>query len=117
MRILVVDDDPSVAEVLAASVRADHHEALVALDAAEALNILESVPIDGVVLDIVMPDMGGLAALSRIRSRHPMLPVVMLSGHADDELVREALALGAIEVLRKPVALANLVNTLTRLRR
>lgn len=116
MRILVVDDDPSVAEVLAASLRADQHEALVALDATEALRLLESVPVDGVFLDIVLPGMGGLAALSHIRSRHPTTPVVVLSGHADDELTREALALGASEVIRKPVALANLANALTRLR-
>lgn len=116
MRILVVDDDPSVAEVLVESIRADDHEALVALDAAEALSILDSVPVDGVLLDIVMPDMGGLTALSRIRARHPRLPVVILSGHADDDLTREALALGATDVIRKPVALASLANALTRLR-
>jgi CheY-like chemotaxis protein len=116
MRILVVDDDPSVAEVLAESIRAGGDEALVALDAVEALHVLESIPLDGIFLDVVMPDLGGLAALARIKARHPGLPVVILSGHADEGLAQEALALGAAEVIRKPAALARLSDTLHRLR-
>jgi len=59
----------------------------------------------------------GLAVLARIRSRHPELPVVILSGHADEELTREALALGALDVIKKPAVLAHLSDTLTRLKR
>jgi CheY-like chemotaxis protein len=117
MRILIVDDDPSVAELLAEAVRSAGHEALVALDGAEALRMLESTPFDGVFLDVVMPDMGGLVALARIRSRWPTLPVVIMSGHANEDLARQALGLGATDVVRKPAILAGLAQTLDRLRR
>ena len=64
-----------------------------------------------------MPGLSGLAVLARIRSRHPELPVVILSGHADEELTREALALGALDVIKKPAVLAHLSDPLARLKR
>ena len=116
MRILVVDDEPSVAEVIAEAIRARGDGALVCLDATEALELLETTPVDGVFLDLVMPGLGGLAALARIRARHQNLPVVILSGHADEDQVKEALRLGAVEVVRKPAALTHLSDALSRLR-
>lgn len=117
MRILVVDDEPSVAEVLAEAIRARGDEALVALDGQEALDLLETTAVDGMFLDLVMPGLGGLAVLGRVRARHPHLPVVILSGHAEEEQARAARALGAADVIRKPSALANLSDALARLRR
>ena len=117
MRILVVDDDPAVAEVIAEAIRACGDAALVALDGAEALDILETTPVDGVFLDLVMPGLAGIATLARIRTRHPALPVVILSGHADEEQAREALSLGAVDVVKKPAALTHLSDALDRLKR
>lgn len=117
MRILVVDDDPSVAEVIAEAIRARGDAALVALDGQEALDLLETTPVDGVFLDLVMPGLGGIATLARVRTRHPDLPVVILSGHADEEQAREALSLGAVDVIKKPTALTHLSEALARLKR
>lgn len=118
MRILVIDDDPSVAEMIAEAIRSFGHEALVALDGAEGLRVLESsVPVQGVFLDLVMPGLGGLAVLPQIRSRHPHVPVVILSAHAGDEEAREAMALGATEVIMKPAGLAQFTEVLSRLTR
>jgi CheY-like chemotaxis protein len=118
MRILVIDDDPSVAEMIAEAIRSFGHEALVALDGAEGLRVLESsVPVQGVFLDLVMPGLGGLAVLPQIRSRYPHVPVVILSAHAGDEEAREAMALGATEVIMKPAGLAQFTEVLSRLTR
>jgi CheY-like chemotaxis protein len=117
MRILVIDDDPSVAEMIAEAVRTFGHEALVALDGTEGLRVLESTEVQGVFLDLVMPGLGGLAVLSRIRSRYPHVPVVILSAHAGDEEAREAMALGATEVIMKPAGLAQFTEVLSRLTR
>ena len=116
MRILIVDDEPSVAEVVAEVIRARGDGALVALDGHEALDILDATPVDGVFLDLLLPGMNGLAVLARIRARHPCIPVVILSGHADDQQSREALALGAVDVIRKPTVLAHLTDALARLK-
>ena len=117
MRILVVDDDPSVAEMIAEAIRTFGHEALVALDGAEGLRVLESTTVQGVFLDLVMPGLSGLAVLARIRSRYPLVPVVILSAHAGDEEAREAMALGASEVIMKPAGLAQFTEILSRLTR
>jgi CheY-like chemotaxis protein len=117
MRILVVDDEPSVAEVIAETIRAGGDEALVALDGTEALDILEHTPVDGVFLDLAMPDVSGLAVLGRMKARHPELPVVILTGHAGEDEVRQAKALGATDVIRKPTVLSNLADALSRLKR
>jgi CheY-like chemotaxis protein len=117
MRILVVDDDPSVAEMIAEAIRTFGHEALVALDGAEGLRVLESTTVQGVFLDLVMPGLGGLAVLARIRSLYPLIPVVILSAHAGDEEAREAMALGASEVIMKPAGLAQFTEILSRLTR
>lgn len=113
----MVDDDASVAEMIAEAIRTFGHEALVALDGAEALRVLESTAVQGVFLDLVMPGLGGLAVLTRIRSRYPHVPVVILSAHTGDEETREAMALGASEVITKPAGLAQFTEVLSRLTR
>jgi DNA-binding response OmpR family regulator len=112
MRILVVDDDPSVAQVLAEALRFEGHDVLVALDGAEAVNVVETTSVDGVFLDLVMPGLDGLSVLSRIRSRLPDLPVVILSAHAESEATHRARELGATDILTKPSGLRNLTEML-----
>jgi DNA-binding response OmpR family regulator len=116
MRILVVEDEPSVAQFLAEAIRAAGHEVLVALDGAEAFDVLEATPVAGVFLDLVMPGLSGIPLLGKIHTRHPELPVVILSAHADDEAAAaRAMELGAVAVLEKPAALAQLDEILSRL--
>lgn len=115
MRILVAEDEPAVAEFLAEAIRAVGHEVLVALDGTEALDVLEATPVDGVFMDLVMPGLSGLPLLARIRNRHPRLPVVIISAHADRESAARAKELGAVAVLEKPAALAQLSEVLSRL--
>ena len=111
MRFLVVDDDPAVAGVIAKAIRARGDGAPAALD------LLETTALDGVFLDLVMPGLSGLVVLARIGSRHPDLPVVILLGHADVDRTREALDLGALDVIKKPAVLTHLSDPLARLKR
>jgi CheY-like chemotaxis protein len=112
MRILVVDDDPSVAQVLADALRFEGHDVFVALDGVEALNFLETTTVNGVFLDLVMPGLDGFTVLSRIRSRYPTLPVVIISAYAETEVTRRARDLGAVHVISKPAALRELSQAL-----
>jgi len=115
-RILVVDDEPQVAEYLAEAIRGAGYEAMVALDGTEALDVLEATQVDGVFLDLVMPGLSGLAVLAQIRKRHPHLPVVIISGNAVEGIAAKADELGAVAVLAKPTALAEVRGILSRLR-
>jgi CheY-like chemotaxis protein len=56
----------------------------VALDGTEALDLLSATPVDGVFMDLVMPGLNGLAVLAQIRNRHPLLPVVVISGQTGE---------------------------------
>lgn len=116
MRILVVEDEPVVAEVLAEAIKGAGYEVLVALDGNEALDVLASTPVDGVFMDLVMPGLSGLAVLAQIRNRHPLLPVVIISGHAVGAAAAKAKELGAIAVLEKPTALVQLTEILSKLK-
>lgn len=115
MRILVVEDEPAVAEFLAVAIREGGHEVLVALDGTEALDVLGATPVDAVFMDLVMPGPSGLALLAQIRNRHPHLPVVVISAHAGGEVPARAKELGAVAVLEKPAGLAQLSEVLSRL--
>lgn len=78
-RVLIVEDEPSLRLLYEQDLAADGHEVVSAAGAREALSRIESDRPDLVVLDIRMPGMDGLDALSRILERHPKLPVVLNS--------------------------------------
>jgi CheY-like chemotaxis protein len=108
--ILVVDDEPDVAELFRLHFRHQARQGAYALhfasSAAEALERLIGgiVPQLIVILsDINMPGMDGLALLREIKQRRPELPVMMLTAYGDDERRRRAAEYGAAEFLTKPV--------------
>jgi two-component system, response regulator, stage 0 sporulation protein F len=108
--ILVVDDEPDVAEMFRQRFRREARQGTYVLHFAgsgeEALNLL----IDGIepqliviLSDINMPGMDGLSLLREIKLRRPELPVMMVTAYGDDERRRRAAEAGAFEFLTKPV--------------
>ena len=112
MRILVIDDEPLVADVIAQALRLEDNEVVVASDGEEGLRIIAQNPPDAVFLDIIMPGMDGIQVLRAIRERHPRLPVILLSGWASQSQIEEARRLGVTDVISKPVPLKNLTRAL-----
>jgi two-component system, response regulator, stage 0 sporulation protein F len=120
--ILVVDDEPDVAELFRQRFRREAREAIYVLHFAgsgeEALNKLA----DGVrpqliviLSDINMPQMDGLTLLREIKARHPDLPVMMVTAYGDDERRQRAMEDGALGFLTKPVDFDALKEQLRRL--
>ena len=108
--ILVVDDEPDVAELFRQRFRRDVRQGIYVLHFAasgeEALQQLagEIQPELIVILsDINMPGMDGLTLLGEVRKRFPDLPVMMITAYGDDERRRRADDLGAVDFLSKPV--------------
>lgn len=116
MRILVIDDEPAVAGVLAEALRDDGNDVIVAGGGEEGLQVLAQNPPDAVFLDIVMPGMDGIEVLRRIRVVYPDLPVIILSGWASPGQLESARRLGVTDVLQKPVALRTLSRALAQSR-
>jgi FixJ family two-component response regulator len=100
--VVVVDDDPSVRKALRRVLRSAEYEVEVCASAAEALASRRLEEAACVVLDIRMPGISGLDLQQRLASRHPRLPVVVITAHADEETRRRALEGGAVAVLYKP---------------
>jgi DNA-binding response OmpR family regulator len=111
-KALVVDDDTDVRETLAEQLTMHGFEVLTAGNGLEALLHVKRQRPAVVVLDVMMPRLGGLEALRRIRALHPEAKVVIVSGHPEGEVRRQALALGAAGVLEKPVSLPDLLVAL-----
>ncbi len=115
-RVLVVDDEPTVREVVVGYLRRDGHEVQEAADGRTALELLEQDPPDLVVLDMMLPGVNGLDILRRIRQLGDM-PVIMLTARAEESDRVAGLELGADDYVVKPFSpreLAARVNGVLR---
>jgi two-component system response regulator AtoC len=101
-RVLVIDDDPGIRELLEAQVSRLGYRVDSAPDGERALELLEDLRPDVVTLDVILPGMGGIETLRQLKQRLPDVPVVMLSGHGQAPVIVEAMRLGAADFLRKP---------------
>ena len=104
-KILIIDDEPGIRKTLAAILEDEHYQVRSAEDAVQGLEILEEDPADLVFLDVLLPRLGGLEALERIRDDWPFLEVVVISGHANVDMAVRAVKLGAFDFLEKPLSL------------
>jgi DNA-binding NtrC family response regulator len=102
-RVLVVDDDREVREILAEYVRRRGFAVIEAGRGEEALTHVGTSGADIVLLDISMPGLGGVETLKRIRAGASGTPVVMITANSDVRLAQHTLALGAVDYLAKPV--------------
>ncbi len=101
--ILVVDDEPSMLRYLQTVLELDSYRVTTACNGAEAVEKVQPVNPDLVLLDMVMPGGDGLETLQRIREVRPSTKVVMLSCVRDTRKVAQAMRLGAQDYLSKPV--------------
>jgi two-component system, OmpR family, KDP operon response regulator KdpE len=107
-RILVVDDEPSILRVVTANLRARGYEALTAASGNDALTVVETQQPDCIVLDLGLPDVGGLEVLRRLRA-WTTTPVVILTAVDDEHRRAMAFDLGADDYVTKPFAMADLL--------
>jgi DNA-binding response OmpR family regulator len=113
-RIMIVDDDRDICEVLAHRLEAMGYEHIVANDGKTALALLGlevlRSPIAGIFLDVHMPGMDGVQVLLELRVQHPNVPVVMMSAHPDRRVLEEAVKAGASQYLVKPFDMEELAR-------
>lgn len=101
-RILVIDDEPLVREVMLEMLEHAGYEAIGAVTADEALRVLTSQPVSLIVSDMIMPGLSGIDLLELVRARWPSVPVILVTGASTRDNVGEALARGADAVILKP---------------
>jgi putative two-component system response regulator len=102
IKILVIDDDAVVREVIGEMLAVAGYEVVAAANAAEALELFMDERIGLVVTDIVMPDVSGLELLEAMRLHRPSLPIVLVTGANTRDNLSEALSRGADGLIAKP---------------
>ena len=107
-KVLLVDDEEEFVETLAERMRSRGMEVATSNSGGDALELVGTESFDVVVLDLQMPGMDGIEVLERIKQRQPDIQVVLLTGHATVEKGVEAIKLGAMEFLEKPIDLSAL---------
>jgi DNA-binding response OmpR family regulator len=112
-RILVVDDEPLIVDLLRAYLSGLGYEVEVAMNGGDALMLAELNRPDAVLLDFKLPDMSGAEILGRMRAADDSIPVVMLTGNTDEAVARGLLKAGALDYICKPVRLEVLETVVT----
>jgi two-component system OmpR family response regulator len=107
-RLLVVDDEPNIRELFSASLRMAGFEVLTAADGMEALRVAEESTPDLVMLDVMLPDLDGLAVAGRLRSRGRRVPVLFVTAKDTPEDRIAGLGLGE-DYVTKPFSLEEVI--------
>lgn len=114
-RILVIEDDPHIAEGLRLNLALKAYEPRIALDGIAALRLWKEWKPDLIVLDIMLPHIDGLTVLRNIRLEDEKLPILILSARGEPEQRVEGLALGGDDYLAKPFSLDEFLLRLEKL--
>ena len=102
INILLVDDEKDFVEMLSMRLGDEGHRVRMAFSGQEALDALAETESDVVVLDIRMPGMDGIETLREIKSRYPVVEVILLTGHGSIDTAVEGMKRGAFDYLLKP---------------
>lgn len=113
--ILVVDDDESVRDFLIVELKDCGFSVIEATDGKNAVELLTRGFVPDVILsDMRMPLLDGMSLLAFVAERYPLVPFVFLTGFVSDELLHEAMRLGAWDYLEKPYEMRDLETVLNK---
>jgi len=115
--VLVVDDDPGMAETLADILSVFGYAVTTANSAAAAVKVVTETRPDLVLMDVRMPGLSGVEALKTMKALAPQLAVIMMTAFARDDLAEEARRAAALAVLPKPLDMERLLALLTQVAR
>jgi len=115
-RVLLVEDDKAIQQLLAAMLQLEGYETLTADHGLKAVEILQKESFDIIVCDMMMPYMDGMSFIRWLREDQKMtLPVMVLTSVHDEKIREEIFKAGATDIVYKPVALTTLVEKLKSL--
>ena len=117
MKVILIDDDDELLELLDEYLRENGFEVKTAASGEEGIERLEEEKFDVVILDVMMPGMGGLETLKIINNDHPYLPVIMLTAKAEEIDRVLGLELGADDYIVKPFSSRELLARIKAVKR
>jgi CheY-like chemotaxis protein len=101
--ILVVDDNPSMANTMADILSVKGFEVYAAVSGKDALEVMSAHPVDILLTDVKMPDMDGVTLYRQTRKTYPNIVTFLMTAYAADELIQKGMAEGIKTVLTKPL--------------
>jgi DNA-binding response OmpR family regulator len=110
LRVLLVDDEVEFVTTLAERLEIRDIPTLVAADGEQALQIMERDQPPVVVLDVMMPGLGGLDVLQLIKRKYPGTQIILLTGHGSTKDGIKGMRMGAFDYIMKPVQIEDLIN-------
>ena len=108
--VLLVDDESDFVDTLAERLRMRGIDAKAVTDGHEALTMVSAEPPKLLVLDVMMPGLGGLEILQHVKAVHPEIQVILLTGRGSTKEGIEGMRLGAFDYLMKPVKIEELIE-------
>ncbi|MEE9296157.1 MAG: response regulator [Phycisphaerae bacterium] len=117
MRVLVVEDEPRLRDVLARAIPDMGFDVVDVARAAQAIKTFEHQPPDIAILDINLPDMDGMDLFEVIHSQWPGTQIIILTGFGDLDAAKKAIHLDVVDFLTKPASLGDVEVALDRARR
>lgn len=114
LKVLVVDDEPSLHAMVLRFLSMNHYEAQSASSGKEALQMIEDEEFQIVLTDIKMPEMNGITLMKMAKAIKPELLFIVMTGFGSLDSAIEAMKLGAINFIKKPINMVELVKTMKR---
>jgi DNA-binding NtrC family response regulator len=113
-RVLIIDDEPYVTEMLVAELEERKIFTVTSGNGTSAFSLIEKERPDLIISDHRMPGLSGIELLSFLRSLRSEIPVIWITGNADDETMREAWRLGVYHLFQKPFNPEEVANEVSR---
>jgi len=109
--ILVVDDEPVVGQLIKDSLDEFGYQVTTTLSSLDALGLLSNKHFDLIFLDLLIPELDGAELFRRIKQMDKQIPVVIITGYPDSEVMKRAMEHGPLMVLKKPFTVEDVLNT------
>jgi DNA-binding NtrC family response regulator len=114
IQVLIIEDDRIVADALKIIMEDDGYEAVVAINARQGIEQSRLRRFDLTITDVQLPDKSGLDVLTVLRKKDPEAPIIIITAHTSTEVIGEAMARGAFQVLPKPFQPSELLDLARR---
>ncbi len=108
--ILIVDDEQGIRTVLKDVLEDEGYDVILAEDGYQGLSKLQAHPIDLVILDVWLPNMGGIDVLKKLKEDYADIEVIIISGHANIDIAVKAVKIGAFDFMEKPLSLERVIT-------
>jgi two-component system nitrogen regulation response regulator NtrX len=110
-KLLIVDDEPFIRETISDILTDQNYECISVGDGEQAEIKILTEDLGAVILDVMLPNKGGLELLDYIRKEFPLLPTIIMSGHGNIKMAVDAMKRGAFDFIEKPLSMERILNS------